>query len=190
VPAARFSRIGQFGVGFFSASLVSELGQHICESAGGSTMICHLREDESEFLVKKHLEFIGFTIELVHGKLHEQKNEEEEEDKEDEEGEDGDEPKINFLVEDLLVKHFIVKGQLECRALSVSSCSSAAFSSLTAATSWASWIRRIFFSSYLARLCRRKILRAIRKKLVNMCLDMDAAIAGKKQGVLNNQASA
>ena len=107
-------------------------------------MICHLREDESEFLMKKHLDFVGFTIELVHGKLH-KKNEEEEEDKDDEEGEDGDEPKINFLDEDLLVKHFIVKGQLECRALLLSSCSSVAFSSLTTATSWALWIRRIFF---------------------------------------------
>ena len=69
--SGEISRIGQFGAGFYSASLASELGQDTCESAGGSTMICHLREDKSEFLMKKHVDFIGFTIELAHGKLRE-----------------------------------------------------------------------------------------------------------------------
>eukprot|EP00434_Breviolum_minutum_P033563 symbB.v1.2.029700.t1/scaffold3180.1/size61892/1 len=82
------SMIGQFGVGFYSAYLVSDKVRE--SGAGGSftvqkdtelvhgeikrgtKIICYLKEDQSEFLeerrlkdlVKKHSEFIGFPIEL------------------------------------------------------------------------------------------------------------------------------
>merc|ERR1712036_84260 len=121
-----------FGIGFYSAYLVADKirmvskhnddEQYIWESgAGGSftvtkdtdftygeikrgtKIICHLKEDQSEFLeerrlkdlVKKHSEFIGFPIEL-----YVEKSEEEEEEKKDEEGKDGDEPKIEEVDEE------------------------------------------------------------------------------------------
>merc|ERR1712098_146906 len=76
------SMIGQFGVGFYSAYLVSDKVRVVSkhnddelvhgEVKRGTKVICYLKEDQSEFLeerrlkdlVKKHSEFIGFPIEL------------------------------------------------------------------------------------------------------------------------------
>merc|ERR1719203_2755374 len=94
--------IGQFGVGFYSAYLIADKvqvvsksnddEQHLWESAAGGSftvvkdteqpygeikrgtkIVCHVKEDMTEFLeerrlkdlVKKHSEFIGFPIELM-----------------------------------------------------------------------------------------------------------------------------
>merc|ERR1719316_2530314 len=124
--------IGQFGVGFYSAYLVADKvtvvtksnddEQYIWESAAGGSftvvkdeehvygevkrgtkIVCHLKEDMTEFLeerrlkdlVKKHSEFIGFPIELYTEKSNEKEvtdSEDEEENKE--EKKEGEEPKI------------------------------------------------------------------------------------------------
>ena len=125
--------IGQLGVGFYSAYLVSDKvrvvsknnddEQYVWESAAGgsftvqkdtelvhgevkrrTTIICYLKEDQSEFLeerrlkdlVKKHSEFIGFPIELYVEKSKEKEvtDSEDEEEKKDEEGKEGDGPNI------------------------------------------------------------------------------------------------
>merc|ERR1712056_39912 len=118
------SMIGQFGVGFYSAYLVSDKirviskhnddEQHIWESgAGGSftvqkdtemvhgeikrgtKIICYLKEDQSEF--------IGFPIELYVEKSKEKEvtdSEEEEDEKKPEEDKDDDEPKIEEVDEE------------------------------------------------------------------------------------------
>lgn len=136
------SMIGQFGVGFYSAYLVSEKvtviskhvddEQYIWESdAGGvfsisadtekqwgeikrgTKIICHLKEDQTEFLeerrlkdlIKKHSEFIGFPIELFVEKSTEDEvtdseaEAEEEKKDEDKEAEEGDDPKIEEVDE-------------------------------------------------------------------------------------------
>merc|ERR1712188_69501 len=136
------SMIGQFGVGFYSAYLVSDKvrvvskhnddEQYVWESAAGGSftvqkdteqtygemkrgtkIICHLKEDMTEFLeerrlkdlVKKHSEFIGFPIELYIEKSEEKEvtdSEDEEEEKKDEEKKEGeeDEPKIEEVDEE------------------------------------------------------------------------------------------
>merc|ERR1712159_977912 len=79
----------------------------------GTKIICHLKEDQSEFLeerrlkdlVKKHSEFIGFPIELYVEKSDEKEvtdSEDEEEEKKDEEKKEGDddEPKIEEVDEE------------------------------------------------------------------------------------------
>merc|ERR1712076_82009 len=83
----------------------------------GTKIICYLKEDQSEFLeerrlkdlVKKHSEFIGFTIDLYVEKSEEKEvtdSEAEEETKEKKEDEDmkdaeadGDEPKIEEVTD-------------------------------------------------------------------------------------------
>merc|ERR1712099_27763 len=78
----------------------------------GTKIICHLKEDQTEFLeerrlkdlVKKHSEFIGFPIELYIEKSEEKEvtDSEDEEEKKDEEKkeDDGDEPKVEEVDEE------------------------------------------------------------------------------------------
>merc|ERR1712190_177168 len=78
----------------------------------GTKIICHLKEDQTEFLeerrlkdlVKKHSEFIGFPIELYIEKSEEKEvtDSEDEEEKKDEEKKEGeeDEPKVEEVDED------------------------------------------------------------------------------------------
>merc|ERR1711939_1270065 len=71
----------------------------------GTKIICHLKEDQTEFLeerrlkdlVKKHSEFIGFPIELYVEKSEEKEvtdSEDEEEEEKKDDKEEGDEPKV------------------------------------------------------------------------------------------------
>merc|ERR1711972_257056 len=98
-----------------SFTVVKDTEQTYGEIKRGTKIICHLKEDQTEFLeerrlkdlVKKHSEFIGFPIELYIEKSEEKEvtdSEDEEEEKKDEEkkeeGEEGDEPKIEEVDED------------------------------------------------------------------------------------------
>merc|ERR1719267_76475 len=131
--------IGQFGVGFYSAYLVADKvqvvsknnddEQYVWESAAGGSftvnkddeqiygevkrgtkIVCHLKEDMTEFLeerrlkdlVKKHSEFIGFPIELYKETTEEKDvtDSEDEDEEPEKKEEDGDEPKIEEVDEE------------------------------------------------------------------------------------------
>merc|ERR1712038_1741316 len=75
----------------------------------GTKIVCHLKEDQTEFLeerrlkdlVKKHSEFIGFPIELYTEKSEEKEvTDSEDEEEEKKEGEDEDEPKVEEVDEE------------------------------------------------------------------------------------------
>merc|ERR1712183_434194 len=79
------------------------------EISRGTKIICHLKEDMTEFLeerrlkdlVKKHSEFIGFPIELYVEKSTEKEvTDSEAEDEEEDKKEEGDEPKIEEVDEE------------------------------------------------------------------------------------------
>merc|ERR1711937_965780 len=92
-----------------SFTVVKDTEQTYGEVKRGTKIICHLKEDQTEFLeerrlkdlVKKHSEFIGFPIELYVEKSQEKEvtDSEDEEEAKKEEGEDGDEPKIEEVDE-------------------------------------------------------------------------------------------
>merc|ERR1711911_412511 len=80
------------------------------EISRGTKIICHLKEDQTEFLeerrlkdlIKKHSEFIGFPIELYIEKSKEKEvtdSDEDEEEKKDDDKEETDEPKIEEVDE-------------------------------------------------------------------------------------------
>merc|ERR1739848_505049 len=85
------------------------MGNTYGEVKRGTKIVCHLKEDMTEFLeerrlkdlVKKHSEFIGFPIELYVEKSSEKEvtDSEDEEEAKKEEGEEGDEPKIEEVDE-------------------------------------------------------------------------------------------
>merc|ERR1711972_255100 len=95
-----------------SFTVVKDTEQTYGEIKRGTKIICHLKEDQTEFLeerrlkdlVKKHSEFIGFPIELYVEKTDEKEvtdSEGEEEEKEKKEGEEeGDEPKVEEVDEE------------------------------------------------------------------------------------------
>merc|ERR1711862_1056584 len=90
-----------------SFTVLKDTEQVYGEIKRGTKIVCHLKEDQTEFLeerrlkdlVKKHSEFIGFPIELYVEKSQEKEvtdSEDEEEEKKDEEKKEGeeDEPKV------------------------------------------------------------------------------------------------
>merc|ERR1712048_1500631 len=94
-----------------SFTVTKDAYQAYGEIKRGTKIICHLKEDQTEFLeerrlkdlVKKRSEFIGFPIELYIEKSSEKEvtdsEEEEEEKKEEKEGEE-DEPKVEEVDEE------------------------------------------------------------------------------------------
>merc|ERR1711974_369166 len=92
-------------------SITTDTEQQYGEIKRGTKIICHLKEDQTEFLeerrlkdlIKKHSEFIGFPIELYVEKSEDKEvtdSDEDEEEKKDDEGKEGDEPKIEEVDEE------------------------------------------------------------------------------------------
>merc|ERR1712061_197899 len=106
------SMIGQFGVGFYSAYLVSDkvrvvskhndAEQYIWESGAGGSFTVQKDTEQVHGEIKRGTKIIGFPIELYVEKSKEKEvtDSEEEEEEKKEEGEDGDEPKIEEVDEE------------------------------------------------------------------------------------------
>merc|ERR1712206_47271 len=93
-----------------SFTVTKDTEQPYGEIKRGTKIVCHGKEDQSEFLeerrlkdlVKKHSEFIGFPIELYVEKSKEKEvtDSEDEDDAKKDEGKDGDEPQIEEVDEE------------------------------------------------------------------------------------------
>merc|ERR1712152_129071 len=107
---ADISMIGQFGVGFYSAYLVTDkvvvTSKHNDpELVRGSKIVLHMKEDQAEYIeekkvkevVKKHSQFIGYPIKMLCQKEREKEVSDDEAEPGDAEGE---EPKIEDIGED------------------------------------------------------------------------------------------
>merc|ERR1712072_655836 len=96
-----------------SFTVVKDTDMPYGEVKRGTKIVCHLKEDMTEFLeerrlkdlVKKHSEFIGFPIELYKETTEEKEvtdseDEDEEEEEKKEEEKEGEEPKIEEVDEE------------------------------------------------------------------------------------------